>query len=144
MSATNTFETALLQHLFQNANIANIGDATGLRGSSAAGSLFIGLFTADPTETGSLAAEANYTGYARVAVARSAGGFTVSGNQVTNAALVTFPKATGGSSNVTHFAILTAISAGTMLIKGSLDSALAVSTNITPEFGVGDLIATFE
>lgn len=144
MSATNLFETAFFQHLFNNANIPNVGDATGLRGSSAAGSFYIALFTSDPGEAGSQAAEVNYTSYARVAVARTAGGFTVTGNQVSNAALVTFPKATGGSSTATHFAILTASSGGDMLIKGSLGSSLIISNNVTPEFGVGDLVATFD
>lgn len=38
MSKTNAFENALLELVFKNTNIANIGDATGLRGSSVAGS----------------------------------------------------------------------------------------------------------
>lgn len=51
MSATNSFETALMQHIYQNADIALIGDATGLRGATTAGSLYVSLHTADPGET---------------------------------------------------------------------------------------------
>ena len=40
MSKSNAWETALLQHLFTNSDVANVGDATGLRGSSTAGSLY--------------------------------------------------------------------------------------------------------
>jgi hypothetical protein len=64
--------------LFNNTNAANIGDATGLRGSTTAGSLYLSLHTADPGETGSqTTSECNYTSYARQAVARSSGGFTI-------------------------------------------------------------------
>lgn len=141
MSATNALETALLQHIFNNSDIANIGDATGLRGSSAAGNLYISLHTADPDEAGDqTTSEATYTSYARVAVARSAGGFTVSGNNASNTAAVTFPACTGGSNTLTHFGIGTASSgAGNLLFKGALNASLAVSNGITPSFDIGEL-----
>jgi len=138
MSATNTFETDLLELFFANLTLANIGDATGLVGSTADGDLYVALFTADPTETGSVANEAAYTSYARVAVGRTAG-WTIAGNNASNAAAVTFPAATGGSESETHFAIMTALSGGDMLFYGILDSPLAVSNGITPEFAIGAL-----
>lgn len=141
MSATNSFETALLQHIFQNANIANIGDATGLRGSTAAGNIFVALFTAAPTETGG-GTEASYTGYARVSVARTSGAWTVSGDSVSNAALITFGQCTAGTNTITSFAIMTASSGGDMLFYGNLSQNLAVSTGIIPEFGIGSLSVT--
>ena len=52
MSATNVFENGLLSLIFENANYANVGDATGLRGSSTAGSFYISLHTAYPGLTG--------------------------------------------------------------------------------------------
>lgn len=144
MSASNTFETALLQHIFQNAAIANIGDAAGLLPSAAPGQLYISLHTADPGEGGAQnTTEAAYTSYARVGVARSAGGFGVSGNAATNAAAVDFPAATGGTSNVTHFGIGTAASgAGSLLFSGALTAPLAVSNGITPSFAPGALSVT--
>lgn len=144
MSLSNASETALLQHIFQNADWANIGDATGLRGSTTAGSFYIALYTADPGEAGTATTnEASYGAYARVAVARSAGGFTVSGNQVSNAAAVQFATCTSGSATVTHFAIVTSSSgAGAILASGALSSSLAVSTNIAPYFGIGTLVGT--
>lgn len=54
MSASNAFETALLTLIFNNTNLANVGDATGLRGSTTAGSFYIGLHTADPGEAGTV------------------------------------------------------------------------------------------
>lgn len=141
MSISNTFETELLQHILQNADIANIGDATGLRGSTAAGSLYISLHTADPGEAGNQStSEANYTGYARVAVARSAGGWSVAANVGSNASAVGFPAATGGSNTLTHFGIGTSASgAGKLLLSGALTSTLAVSAGITPSFASGQL-----
>ncbi len=144
MSATNAFETALLNLIFANTNAANVGDATGLRGSTTAGVFYISLHTADPGETGNqTTSEATYTSYARVSVARSGAGFTVSGNTASNAAAVTFPAATGGSSNVTHFGIGSASSgAGNLFFSGALTGALAVSTGIQPEFAIGQLTTT--
>jgi hypothetical protein len=133
--------TDLLELVFNNTDFENIGDATGLRGSTAAGSFYIALFTADPTATGSTANEATYTGYARVAVARNSGGFTISSTNVSNTAAITFGECTAGSNTITHFAIMTAISGGDMIIRGALSSSLAVSTssNQIPEFSAGDL-----
>lgn len=144
MSASNTFETAMLQHYFQNAAHANVGDASGLQPSAAAGNFYIALFTADPTDTGGTSAECTYTGYARQAVVRSASGFTVSGNQVSNAAAITFPVATGGSETATHFAIMSASSGGTMHGSGALSPTLAISSGTQPEFPIGQLVATMD
>lgn len=86
MSKGNTFENDLLLLIFNNTDAALIGDATGLRGSSTAGSLYVSLHTGDPGEAGNqTTSECAYGSYARVAVARSGSGWTVSGNTVTNA-----------------------------------------------------------
>jgi hypothetical protein len=144
MSKGNTFENELLLHIFNNADIANIGDATGLRGSSTAGNLYVSLHTANPDESGSqTTSECAYGSYARVAVARTVGGWTVSGNAVSNAALIQFPQCTSGSEVVTHFAVGTAASStGKILYKGALSSSLAVSSGIQPQFAAGDLDIT--
>lgn len=141
MSLTNAAETALLTLLFNNTDWANIGDAAGLQNSATAGSFYVSLHTADPTETGTqTSSEATYTGYARVAVARSGAGWTVSGNNVSNAAAVTFGACTAGSSSVTHFGIGTDLSgAGNLILKGALTATLAVSAGITPSFATGEL-----
>jgi hypothetical protein len=143
MSKSNAWETALLNLVFNNTDAANIGDATGLQGSSTAGSLYVSLHTSDPGEAGSPSTnECAYTSYARVGVARSGAGWTVSGNAVTNAALIQFPQCTGGSETATHFGIGTASSGGTLLYKGALSASLAISSGIQPQFGAGDLDGT--
>ena len=135
MSKSNAWETALLQLLFNNTDAANIGDATGLRGSSTAGSLWVSLHTADPGEIGNQStSEAAYTGYARVGVARSGSGWTVTGNSVSPAATISFPAATGGTATVTHFGIGTAQTGnGVLLYKGTVSPSISVATGVTPQ-----------
>jgi hypothetical protein len=149
MSASNTFEAAILALVFNNTNYANMGDATGVRGSTTAGSFYISLHTADPGETGTaVTSEAAYTNYARVAVARSSGGFTVSGTaptQAANAAVVTFPTCGTTGATVTYFGICsTASGAGELYFSGALTSpaSLAVSNGVTPSFAIGALVVT--
>jgi hypothetical protein len=144
MSATNAFETALLTLYFNNTDHANIGDAGGLQNSATAGSFYVSLHTGDPGEAGSqTTSEATYTDYARVAVARSAVGWTISGNTVSNAAAITFPVASAGSNTITHFGIGSDSSgAGNLFWKGALGASRAVSAGITPSFAIGELDVT--
>lgn len=144
MSKSNAWETALLSLVFNNSNVASIGDATGLRGSSTAGSLYVSLHTADPGEAGSQTTnETSYTNYARIAVARSGAGWTVSGNNASNAAAITFAACGVTGATITHFGVGTdASGAGVLLYKGALSSSLAVSSGITPAFAIGELDVT--
>lgn len=144
MSLSNTSEAALLDLLFLNTDFANIGDATGLRGSSAAGSYYVALYTADPGEAGSATTnEATYTSYARMAVARTGAGFTRSVSTMSNAAAVQFATCTGGSNTITHWGIvLTSSGAGTLLLSGALGSSIVVSNNVAPYFAIGALTAS--
>lgn len=142
MSKVNAFETDILELIFTNTALANVGDASGLQPAGTAGSLYIALFTANPDEAAGVGNEADYTGYARVAVARSGAGWTVASGQAENAAAITFGACTAGSDTVTHFAIMTALTGGDMLYYGALTASLAISTGITPEFAAGDLTVT--
>jgi hypothetical protein len=124
---TTAFANNLLQLIYQNTALANIGNASGLAGSSGAGSpgsLYVSLHTSDPTTSGNQSSnEANYTGYARVAVARSGAGWTIAGNQAANAAIIQFNACTGGSNTINFFGIGTALSgAGNLLWSGPLIS----------------------
>lgn len=125
MSKSNSFETSLLNHIFNNAAIANVGDATGLPASATAGSLHVSLHTADPGEAGTQStSETAYTNYARIAVARSAAGWTVSGNTVSNTAAINFATCGATGSTLLYWGIGTAASgAGVLLYKGPLSSA---------------------
>lgn len=144
MSASNAFETALLSHIFNNTAIANVGDAGGLLPSATAGSLYVGLHTADPGEAGNQStSEVAYGAYARAAVARTAGGWTVSGNAASNAAVVNWPEATSGTASAAYFSIGTAPNGtGTLLFSGQLATPLAISTGITPTAAIGAISTT--
>ena len=144
MSKGNTWENDLLLLVFNNTAAALIGDASGLQPSATAGSLYVALHTGDPGEAGNQTTnECAYTSYARVAVARTSGGWTVSGNAVTNAALVQFPQCTGGSETATYFSIGTASSGtGKILYSGALSASLAISSGIQPQFGAGEIDGT--
>ncbi len=144
MSATNAFETALLALIFNNTDLANVGDAAGLQNSAAAGSFYISLHTADPGEGGSqTTSEAAYTNYARVAVARSGAGWDVSGNTASNAAAVTFPTCGATGATLTHFGVGSAASgAGNLFFSGALSASRTVSDGGTPTFAIGELDVT--
>lgn len=135
MSKSNTFENELLLLIFNNTNIANIGDATGLRGSTTAGSLYLFLATGDPGEAGTATTnEIAYTGYVRQAVARSGAGFVVTDNSVSPAANVDFPEMTGGAGGtVTHWGVCKeSAGASVNLYKGTVTPNIAVAAGVTP------------
>jgi hypothetical protein len=146
MSMTNAAEANLLNLLFVNIDWANIGDAAGLQNSATAGSFYVSLHTADPGETGTQStSEVAYTSYARVAVARSAGGWTLTAQTISNTALVQFPTATGGTATATYFGIGTdSAGAGNLLMSGALTSSLSISNGIQPQFAAGALTVTVD
>lgn len=132
MSKGDTFENDLLKLIFNATAIANIADNAA---SSPLTNLYISLHTADPGEAGSqTTSEATYTSYARVAVARTSGGWTVTTNSVSPVATISFPAATGGTNTITHFAVGTASSgAGKVLYSGTVTPNISVSTGVTPQ-----------
>lgn len=142
MSKSNAWETGLLQLVFNNTTFANLGDATGLRGSSTAGALFVSLHTADPGEAGTQStSEATYTGYARVSVPRSGSNWVVTGNGVSPAAIIEFSTATGGTNTITHWGVgLASTGANVLLYKGSVSPTIAVSSGITPRLTTSTII----
>jgi hypothetical protein len=141
MSRSNAAENNYLLLLFNNTDWANVGDAGGLQNSAAAGVFYVSLHTADPGEGGSQnTSEATFGSYARQSVARSGAGWTVSGNNATNAALIAFPQASSGSETITHVGIGTDLSgAGNLIWSGVLDTSRAVSTGVTLQFATGAL-----
>jgi hypothetical protein len=146
MSMTNAAEAALLDLLFLNIDWANIGDAAGLQNSATAGSFYISLHSADPGEAGTQSTnEISYTGYARVAVNRTAGGWTRTTSTIANTALVQFGQCTGGTATATHFGIGTdSTGAGNLLLKGALNASLSISNGIQPQFAAGAMTATVD
>lgn len=141
MPKSTTFSNDLAALIFNATAIANIAD-------NAAGSpltnLYLSLHTASPGIGGSqLTNEATFTNYARVAVARTSGGWTVSGGVATLAALTQFAQCGVTGNTITHVAIGTASSgAGKVLYAGALSASRAISDGIQPQFAASSLTVT--
>ncbi len=134
-----TFENSLLQLIFNATAIATIAQNNA---TSPLTSLYVALHTADPTATGSQnTSEATYTGYARVAVARTSGGWVVSSNSVSPAATISFPACTGGTNTITNWSVGTASTgAGQILYTGPVTPNISVSSGVTPQLTTASTI----
>lgn len=142
MSLGNSSENDLAKLYFQAAAIANIADNAA---TSPITNLYVSLHTADPGEAGSqTTSECAYTSYARAAVARTSGGWTVTNNVVTPAATISFPAATGGTETATYFAVGTASSGtGKIIVSGAISPTIAISSGVTPQLTTSTTI-TFD
>lgn len=129
MSLSNATENATLKMHLQGIDPSYRANAT----------QYLALFTGDPGETASLAAEADYTGYARVPLTK-ASAWTDGGSSFTNDALIQFGACTAGTNALTHFAVVdTASGAVAQMISGALSATLNVSAGIQPQFAIGAL-----
>lgn len=131
MSKGNVFENDLLKLIFNATAIVNIADNAA---TAPLTNLQVALHSADPGEAGDqTTSEIVYTSYARVAVARTTGGFTTTANSVSPVSNVSFPAATGGSATATHFSIGTAATGtGKILYRGSITPSISISSGVTP------------
>lgn len=140
----NTNAAGLLQAMYQ----AVFSDLTTFLANSGtpATNLYISLHTANPGATGNQGtSEAAYTSYARVAVARTTGGWSLTNETISNVAAINFPAATGGSESETYVGVgvsPTAHDSGVLLWFGQLTAPLAVSSGITPSMAIGALTIT--
>jgi hypothetical protein len=121
-SFTDGTESNLAKLIFNATNWANIADNTA---TSPLANLFVSLHNADPGEGGSqTTSETAYTSYARQSVARTSGGWTISGTdptQVVNAAIINFPQCGVTGDTITHWGIGTLVSgAGVLLVSGPI------------------------
>src|SRR3989304_1927262 len=139
-SKANSLEEGILDLIFLNIPLTLVGDAAGLLASAIAGNLYVGLHTADPGEGGTQAtSETAYTGYARVAVARTAGGWVRVGSVVSNVADVDHGKCTAApGANLTHFSVGTdSAGAGQLLYFGDIPGEIAMAVNVIPHLVAG-------
>lgn len=131
-SKSDTFENDLLKLIFNATAIANIADNAA---TSPLTVLQVSLHTADPADGGNQTTnEAGYTGYARVAVARTTGGWTVTANSVSPVANIDFGECTAScTGTITHWAVGTASSGtGKVLYKGTVSPSIALNTGVIP------------
>jgi len=139
MSKSNTLENSMLLLLFNATAFADIAenDAT-----APATNLYVSLHTADPGEAGTQATnEIAYTSYARVAVARSGSGWTVTANSVSPAATISFPAGTGGSGTATHWGVGIGASGATVLLySGTVTPNIVCGNGVTPQLSTATAI----
>lgn len=136
---SDTFENDLLKLIFNATAIANISDNAA---SSPLANLYVALHTGDPGDSGTqTTSEVAYTSYARVAVARTSGGWTVTGNSVSPVATINFPACTGSTATATHFSVGVASSgASKILYAGALTPSISISTGVTPQLTTASTI----
>jgi len=139
MSKSDVFETDFLSLIFNAIPMANIADNAA---TAPLTNLYLSLHTADPGEAGTQAtSETTYTGYARLAIARTGGGWVVSGNTVALAANADFGEWTAGVGTLTHFGIGTAASgAGKLLFSGTITPNIVLGAGVIPRISTAPLI----
>ena len=131
MSFSNAAETAIMALIYNATAWANYADNAG---TSPETNIVVALHTADPGDAGTMSTtEAAYTSYARVNVARSSGGWTVTGGSVSPAANIDFPAGTGGSGTVTHMSTgKSGGGAAAILMSGTVTPNIVTGNGVTP------------
>lgn len=128
MSFTNTYENHVMDYVFTADSVTRPT------------AWYIGLFTADPTDAGTQTSEVSGNGYARTSVT-----FSVTADTATNSAAVEFPAASGGNwGTITHIGVLTASSAGDMIVHSALTTAKAINDGDVFRIPTGDLDITLD
>lgn len=120
MSFSNFLENKVLGHVF------------GATPYTAPATLYVGLFTSNPGETGS-GTEVSGGSYARQTIA-----FTVTGAQASNTAAVEFPTATASWGTITFAAIYDALSGGNLLAYGALTTSKTIDNGDVFRIPAGD------
>ena len=121
-------ENAVLDHVF------------GGTAYTAPSTLYVGLYTAAPSDSGG-GTEVSGGSYAR----KSMPAMTVSGTsptQATNGAAVEFVTATGSWDTVTHCGVFDAATSGNLLGWAALTASKAVASGDVFRFDAGDLDIT--
>lgn len=139
---SDSVENSILALIFNATAWANYADNAG---TSPQTNIAVGLHTADPTDSGTMASnEVTYTSYARVNVARTTGGWAVSGTSPTTVnpvSSITFPAGTGGSGTVSYFSTgKTGGGAATILVAGTVTPNIVTGNGVTPSLSTSTAI----
>lgn len=141
MSISDTTEAAILALIFNATAWANYA-ANGVTPET---NIICALHTADPGDTGTQStSEAAYTSYARVNVARTTGGWTISGTSPTQAApvaAISFPAGTGGSGTATFFSTGKSGGGATpILFSGTVTPSITLGSGVTPQLSTASTV----
>ena len=128
MSLTNAFETSTLKYLLTTDSVTRPT------------AWYVGLFTSDPTDTGTAGTEVSGNAYVRVSAT-----FSVTGNTASNTAGVEFPAADGGDwGTVGWIGIIDASTGGNMIIHSALVAAKTIADGDVFRIPTGDLDVTLD
>ena len=135
----STYANQLLALIFNGTTITGLAMNTT---TSPLTVLYVALHTADPTASGNqTSSEVAYTSYARVSVARTSGGWTVTTNSVSPVATISFPAATGGTATATYWSVGTASTGtGEILYAGPISPSISISSGVTPQLTTASTI----
>ena len=142
MSIADVSENAILALIFNATTWTNYAiNAT----TTPETNIICALHTADPGDAGTqTTSEATYTSYARVNVARTSAGWTISGTTPTQAApvaAINFPAGTGGSGTVTFFSTGKSGGGATpILFSGTVTPNIATGNGVTPSLSTATTI----
>lgn len=136
---TTAFANNFLKLVFNATAWANVADNAA---ASPLTNIYASAHTADPGVAGSqTTSETSYTSYARQAVARTSGGWTVTNNVVSPVANIVFPISTGGTPTLTHLGIGSAVSgAGNLFYTGTITPNIVASTSVVQTVTTGSTI----
>lgn len=135
----DVYENDLLKLVFNGTPIAGLADNAS---SSPLAYLYVSLHKSDPTDPGNQTSnECNYAGYARVQVARTSGGWIVTGNSVSPVANIDLPQCTSGADTATYFGVGTALTgSGKLLYSGPITPAVAIASGVVPRLTTASTI----
>lgn len=136
----DTTENAVMALIFNATAWANYADNAA---TSPQTQIAVGLHTADPGDSGTMStSEITYTSYARAAVNRNSGGWTVTGGSVSPAANIDFVTGTGGSGTATHFtAGKTGGGAAAYIARGAISPTIVSGNGVTPRLNTSTAIS---
>jgi hypothetical protein len=138
---SDTTEAAILALIFNATAWGNYADNAA---TSPQTNIAVALHTADPADAGTMStSETTYTSYARASVARTTGGWTVSGTsptQVAPVATIAFAAGTGGSGTVTNFSTgKTGGGAAAIIMAGTVVPNITVGSGVTPQLSTSSV-----
>lgn len=118
---------------------ATTGQATTILSTTPLANVYLALFTVAPTDS-TAGTEVTGGSYARI---DSKGKWaTPAAGAVATNAVCTYPTATVDWGTIVAFAVMTAITAGSMLMWGTLTASKTVNSGDTPSFASGALTLT--
>lgn len=131
-SFSNYLENALLNRVFNGAAL------------SLPATLYIGLFTAAPTDAGG-GTEVSGNNYSRLAVTANTTNFpTTTTGTIQNALTLTFAIPSGNWGTVTHIGIFDAATAGNLLVWGALNQSRIITSSADVKLNQNQLTITLD